>query len=75
LALLPSESLVFAPFARQRVWTYAVRFRDRYLYKPVKQPTTVRIDADGLHWLKSKGRGYQTRLNAILREAMKKDVA
>jgi uncharacterized protein (DUF4415 family) len=39
-------------------------------YRPVKASTTVRIDADVLAWLKSKGRGYQTRLNRILREAM-----
>jgi len=52
----------------------AIRFRDRHLhpdyYKPVKRSTTVRIDADVLQWLRDKGAGYQTRLNAILREAM-----
>jgi uncharacterized protein (DUF4415 family) len=30
----------------------------------------VRIDADVLAWLKSYGKGYQSRLNAILRAAM-----
>jgi uncharacterized protein (DUF4415 family) len=40
------------------------------LYKPVKTHASVRIDADVLAWLKSQGKGYQTRLNAILREAM-----
>ncbi len=40
------------------------------LYKPTKQATTVRIDSDVLLWLKSTGKGYQTRINAILREAM-----
>lgn len=41
-------------------------------YRPTKQSTTVRVDADVLAWLKGqgKGKGYQTRLNAILREAM-----
>jgi uncharacterized protein (DUF4415 family) len=39
-------------------------------YRPVKQATTVRIDADVLAWLKSDGKGYQTRINAILRDAM-----
>jgi uncharacterized protein (DUF4415 family) len=28
------------------------------------------VDADVLAWLKSQGKGYQTRINAILREAM-----
>jgi uncharacterized protein (DUF4415 family) len=40
------------------------------LHKPVKQQLTARIDADVLAWLKSKGRGYQSRMNAILRNAM-----
>lgn len=39
-------------------------------YKPVKVHASVRIDADILAWLKSQGKGYQTRMNAILREAM-----
>lgn len=39
-------------------------------YRPIKQATTVRIDADVLRWLKSDGKGYQTRINAILRNAM-----
>ena len=48
-------------------WANAVRGR---FYKPVKTPTTVRIDADVLAWLKSQGKGYQTRINVILRDAM-----
>jgi uncharacterized protein (DUF4415 family) len=56
----------------------AILFRDRHhikhLFKPIKQSTTVRIDADVLLWLRAKGRGYQTRINAILREAMAKEV-
>ena len=44
-------------------------------YRPVKQSTTVRLDADVLAWLRSQGPGYQTRLNAILRAAMLKDAA
>ena len=39
-------------------------------FKPVKTHASVRIDSDVLAWLKSGGKGYQTRLNAILREAM-----
>lgn len=46
------------------------------MYKPRKQQITARIDADVLLWLKSKGgRGYQSRLNAILREAMAREAA
>jgi uncharacterized protein (DUF4415 family) len=39
-------------------------------FKPVKTHASVRIDSDVMAWLKSQGRGYQTRMNAILREAM-----
>jgi len=37
---------------------------------PTKQQLTVRLDADVLEWLKSFGRGYQTKLNAMLKAAM-----
>jgi uncharacterized protein (DUF4415 family) len=39
-------------------------------YRPIKKPLTIRLDADVLAWLKSQGRGYQTRINALLRKAM-----
>ncbi|WP_297450894.1 BrnA antitoxin family protein [Ferrovum sp.] len=48
-------------------WKNAVR---NPFYRPTKQATTVRIDADVLAWLRSKGKGYQTKINAILRDAM-----
>ena len=41
---------------------------------PGKQQLTIRLDADVLHWLRSKGRGYQTRINRILRAAMESQV-
>ncbi|WP_424927034.1 BrnA antitoxin family protein [Amaricoccus tamworthensis] len=40
------------------------------LYRPVKKQVTVRLDADVLAWLKSQGKGYQTRMNEILRREM-----
>jgi uncharacterized protein (DUF4415 family) len=39
-------------------------------YRPVKRPVTMRLDADVIEWLKSEGRGYQTRANWLLRHAM-----
>ncbi|MGO9263465.1 MAG: BrnA antitoxin family protein [Candidatus Binataceae bacterium] len=39
-------------------------------WPPVKQQLTIRLDADVLDWLKANGRGYQTRINHILRAAM-----
>lgn len=39
-------------------------------YRPLKKSLTIRLDADVLAWLKSQGRGYQTRINHLLRTAM-----
>jgi uncharacterized protein (DUF4415 family) len=44
-------------------------------YRPLKSQLTVRLDSDVLAWLKARGRGYQTRINAILRRAMLDDMA
>ena len=44
--------------------------RQGALYRPVKAQITARVDADVLAWLKSQGKGYQSRMNAILRDAM-----
>jgi len=46
----------------------------RGLYRPVKKQITAKVDADVLEWLKSKGKGYQTRVNAILRREMLADL-
>ena len=51
-------------------WSEAVRGK---FYRPLKTQASVRIDADVMEWLKRPGKGYQTRLNAILREAMLRD--
>jgi uncharacterized protein (DUF4415 family) len=40
------------------------------LYKPLKKPVTLRLDADVLAWFQRLGRGYQTRINAALRKVM-----
>ena len=39
-------------------------------YRPIKKSLTIRVDADVLAWLKAQGKGYQTRINSLLREAM-----
>jgi uncharacterized protein (DUF4415 family) len=77
LAAMPDEDIDTSDIPEMK-FENAFPFRDRHLYKhlfkPIKQSTTVRIDADVLLWLRAKGRGYQTRINAILREAMAKEV-
>ena len=39
-------------------------------WPPAKRQLTIRLDADVLDWLKGQGRGYQTRINRILRVVM-----
>ena len=50
-----------------RDWSGALRGA---LYRPIKQPVTMRLDADVVAWFKAHGdaKGYQTRINAALRE-------
>lgn len=45
-----------------------------YQWPQPKRQLTIRIDADILDWLKSKGRGHHPRLNHILRLAMLTDL-
>lgn len=40
------------------------------VYKPIKKPVTLRLDADVLAWFKKQGHGYQTRINRALRKVM-----
>ena len=43
-------------------------FRDaRVVVPPGKKQLTVRLDADVLAWLQDQGKGYHSRINAILR--------
>jgi uncharacterized protein (DUF4415 family) len=40
------------------------------LYRPIKKPVTLRLDADVIAWFKKSGHGYQTRINRALRNIM-----
>lgn len=37
-----------------------------------KQVITIRVDKDVVEWYKSQGKGYQTRMNAVLRMYMER---
>jgi uncharacterized protein (DUF4415 family)/uncharacterized DUF497 family protein len=60
------------PELDEKFWQNAVR---NPFYRPVKQQLTLRLDADIIAWLRKQGRGYQTRANALLREAMLGDLS
>lgn len=38
---------------------------------PRKKQLTLRIDSDVVDWYRNQGRGYQTRINSLLRAYMK----
>ena len=44
------------------------------LYRPLKRPVTLRLDADVLAWFKKDGRRYQTRINRALRKVMEREM-
>jgi len=44
--------------------------RRGHFYRPRKRQITARVDSDVLAWLKSQGKGYQSRINEILRREM-----
>jgi uncharacterized protein (DUF4415 family) len=74
LASMPDDKIDYSdmPPLSDRFWKQAVR---NPFYRPVKRQLTVRLDADVVAWLRQQGKGYQTRINALLRAAMVKDVA
>lgn len=71
LRVMPEGEIDYgdAPALSDEQWGTALQGR---FYKPMKVSKTVRIDADILEWLQRPGKGYQKRLNAVLRAAMLK---
>src|SRR3546814_12150228 len=69
LQAMPDSGIDYsdAPTPTEDFWKTAARGR---LYKPDKQQVTARLDADVLAWLNTTGKGYQTRMHAILRREM-----
>jgi uncharacterized protein (DUF4415 family) len=59
------------PELTEKFWQNAVR---NPFYRPVKQQLTLRLDADIIAWLRRHGKGYQTRANSLLRDAMLGDL-
>ncbi len=42
------------------------------LFRPIKKPLSLRVDADVLDWFQRQGQGYQTRMNYALRQYVEK---
>ena len=54
------------PRTTQSFWADA-----KLIKQPLKKHISIRIDQDILDWLKSQGKGYQVKINNILRSYMK----
>ena len=69
LARRPDSEIDYSeiPPLTEKFWKNATR---NPFYRPVKKQVTLRIDADVLAWLRQQGKGYQSRLNSLLRSAM-----
>lgn len=52
LAALPDETIDLTDMPEVLDWSGAERGK---FYRPVKQQVTLRLDADVLHWFKTKG--------------------
>jgi uncharacterized protein (DUF4415 family) len=69
---LKDEDIDFSdiPPLTEKFWANGVRGK---FYRPVKEQLTLRLDADIIHWFKSRakdGKGYQTAINAALRKVV-----
>ena len=74
LAAMPDSDIDLSelPELMEKFWQNAV---PNPFYRPVKKQITLRIDADILAWLRQQGsEGYQSRLNALLRSVMLRDL-
>ena len=67
LAAMKDEDIDFSDIPLVLDWSKA---KVGKFYRPPKKAITIRLDADVLDWLKGYGRGYQTRVNLLLRHAM-----
>jgi len=65
VAAMPDAEIDTSDISEVTDWSDAVRGG---LYRPIKHLISLRLDADLLEWFKRGGEGYQTRINAALRE-------
>lgn len=65
LAELPEAQINTDDMPEVTDWSDAERGR---FFRPIKKQVTLRLDADLLAWFQAQGKGYQTRINAALRE-------
>ncbi len=70
LKSMPDREVRFtkdAPATLPQDWARAIAHRGLPV-PPRKQQIALRVDVDVLEWFNAQGDGYQTRMNAVLRE-------
>src|SRR5882724_11924882 len=67
IAAMKDEDIDFSDIPAVVDWSRAEVGK---FYRPPKKAVTMRLDTDVLEWLKGYGKGYQTRVNLLLRHAM-----
>ncbi len=73
LAAMPDDTIDTTDMPEVTDWSNWKRGK---FYRPVKEQVTLRIDADILHWFKTRqdgARGYQTQINAALRQVVESE--
>ncbi len=69
LEALPDEDIDTSDIPEGTDWSDAVRGK---FYRPVKKAISLRVDADIIAWFRSQEGRYQSRMNAALREYMRR---
>ncbi|MBQ7626799.1 MAG: BrnA antitoxin family protein [Rhodocyclaceae bacterium] len=69
LDAMPDSKIDYTDMPRLTDEDFARMVSNPY-YKPKKVQITARVDSDVVAWLKKGGKGYQTRLNNILKKLM-----
>lgn len=73
LSALKDREIDFSDIPESKPGDFTFTSRGAF-YKPRKESITLRVDADVLNWFKSKGPGYQTLINGLLRGIMLKEI-
>jgi uncharacterized protein (DUF4415 family) len=72
LAKMPDSAIDTSDIPEITDWSKAQVGR---FYRPIKQPVTIRLDADVIAWFKETAPQYQTAVNKVLREYMERHAA
>ena len=70
LEQMPDTEIKFTDVPEVRRNTFSNKSGIAPLFKPIKQQITLRLDSDIIAWAKSGGAGYQSRINAALRDML-----